>query len=138
MNLQFAARSASSRCCSPPWGRSSVQGGCSARGARPNWPVPAPIYAWLIGAIVILFVALTFAELGAMFPESGGSIRYGFYSHGSLVGFVAGWATWIAVVSVIPVEAEASVQYMSSWPWAWAQHLYVHSANGQGELTVPG
>ncbi|MGA2778750.1 MAG: APC family permease [Steroidobacteraceae bacterium] len=99
---------------------------------------PGAIYAWIIGAIVILFVALTFAELGAMFPESGGSIRYGFYSHGSLVGFVAGWATWIAVVSVIPVEAEASVQYMSSWPWAWAQHLYVHSANGQGELTVPG
>jgi hypothetical protein len=25
----------------------------------------------------------------------------------------------IAIVSVIPVEAEASVQYMSSWPWAW-------------------
>jgi len=99
---------------------------------------PGATYAWLIGAVIILFVALTFAELGAMFPESGGSIRYGFYSHGSLVGFVAGWATWIAVVSVIPVEAEASVQYMSSWPWSWAQDLYVHSANGQGELTVPG
>ncbi len=39
---------------------------------------------------------------------------------------------------MIPVEAEASVQYMSSWPWAWAQHLYVHAAHGQGELTVPG
>src|SRR6202142_1535159 len=99
---------------------------------------PGAVYAWLIGAIVILFVALTFAELGAMFPESGGSIRYGFYSHGSLVGFVAGWATWIAIVSVIPVEAEASVQYMSSWSWSWAHDLYVHSANGQGELTVPG
>jgi amino acid transporter len=73
-----------------------------------------------------------------MFPESGGAVRYGHYSHGSFVGFVAGWSAWIAIVSVIPVEAEASVQYMSSWPWAWAQHLYVHAANGQGELTVPG
>src|ERR1700729_3459311 len=27
---------------------------------------------------------------------------------------------------------------MSSWPWEWAQELYVHAANGQGELTVPG
>src|ERR1700690_491295 len=88
-------------------------------------PGPGAVYAWLIGAVVILFVALTFAELGAMFPESGGSIRYGFYSHGSLVGFVAGWATWIAIVSVIPVEAEASVQYMSSWTWSWAHDLYV-------------
>ncbi|HKN09005.1 MAG TPA: APC family permease [Pseudomonadota bacterium] len=99
---------------------------------------PGAVYAWIIGAVVILFVAFTYAELGAMFPESGGAVRYGFYSHGSLVGFIAGWAAWIAIVSVIPVEAEASVQYMSSWPWAWAQHLYVHAAHGQGELTVPG
>ena len=99
---------------------------------------PGAIYAWIIGAVVILFVALTYAELGAMFPESGGAVRYGHYSHGSLVGFVAGWAAWIAIVSVIPVEAEASVQYMSSWPWTWAQGLYVHAANGQGELTRAG
>ena len=88
--------------------------------------------------MVILFVAFTYAELGAMFPESGGAVRYGHYSHGTLVGFVAGWAAWIAIVSVIPVEAEASVQYMSSWPWAWTHALYVHAANGQGELSAAG
>jgi amino acid transporter len=27
---------------------------------------------------------------------------------------------------------------MSSWPWSWAQQLYVHAANGQGELTPAG
>jgi amino acid transporter len=99
---------------------------------------PGAVYAWIIGAVVILFVAVNYAELGAMLPESGGAVRYGHYSHGALVGFVAGWAAWIAVVSVIPVEAEASVQYMSSWPWTWAQNLYVHAANGHGELTLPG
>jgi amino acid transporter len=99
---------------------------------------PGAIYSWVIGAAIILLVAVTYAELGAMFPESGGAVRYGHYSHGSLVGFVAGWAAWIAIVSVIPVEAEASVQYMSSWPWPWAQQLYAHAANGGGELTPPG
>jgi amino acid transporter len=102
---------------------------------------PGAVYAWIIGAVVIMFVAFTYAELGAMFPESGGAVRYGHYSHGSLVGFVAGWAAWIAIVSVIPVEAEASVQYMSSWPWDWAHwahDLYRHKPNGQGELTVGG
>ncbi|HEY2684048.1 MAG TPA: APC family permease [Steroidobacteraceae bacterium] len=89
---------------------------------------PGAIYAWIIGAVVITFVALTYAEQGAMFPESGGAVRYGFYSHGTLVGFIAGWAAWIAIVSVIPVEAEASVQYMSSWPWEWAQALYIKDA----------
>ena len=91
------------------------------------------IYAWLIGAFIIGLIALVFVELGSMFPESGGMVRYGYYSHGALVGFVAGWSNWIAIVSVIPVEAEASVQYMASWPWAWAHHLYA----GQ-ELTPPG
>jgi amino acid transporter len=99
---------------------------------------PGAVYAWIIGAVVILFVAFTYAELGAMFPESGGAVRYGHYSHGTLVGFVAGWAAWIAIVSVVPVEAEASVQYMSSWPWDWAHALYVHAANGQGELSHAG
>src|ERR1700754_4101996 len=99
---------------------------------------PGAIYAWIIGAIIITSIALTYSELGAMFPESGGMVRYGHYSHGSLVGFVAAWSNWIAIVSVIPVEAEASVQYMASWEWAWAQALYVPAPGGHGELTPEG
>lgn len=94
---------------------------------------PAAIVAWIVGMVIILSIALSYAELGAMFPESGGMVRYARYSHGSLLGFIAGWANWIAIVSVIPIEAEASVQYMSSWPYAWAQHLF-----SNGELTPPG
>src|SRR5579885_1917329 len=93
---------------------------------------PGAVWAWVIGAAIVLAIALTYAELGAMFPESGGMVRYGHYSHGSLVGFIAAWANWIAIVSVIPVEAEASVQYMSSWPWAWAQDLFVPAPGGHG------
>jgi amino acid transporter len=99
---------------------------------------PGAIWAWVIGAVVILFIAVTYAELGAMFPESGGMVRYGQYSHGTLVGFIAAWANWIAIASVIPVEAEASVQYMSSWPWAWAQDLFHRAPGGHGELSATG
>ncbi|KRG43712.1 amino acid transporter [Stenotrophomonas panacihumi] len=99
---------------------------------------PGAVWAWVLGAAIITTIALAYAELGAMFPESGGMVRYSHYSHGSLVGFIAGWANWIAIVSVIPVEAEASVQYMASWPWQWAQNLYVSHPGGAGELTVPG
>ncbi|MGH8040946.1 MAG: APC family permease [Rudaea sp.] len=99
---------------------------------------PGAIWAWVIGAVIITAIALTYAELGAMFPESGCMVRYAQYSHGSLVGFIAAWSNWIAIVSVIPVEAEASVQYMASWTWPWAQALYVHAADGRGELTPPG
>jgi amino acid transporter len=99
---------------------------------------PGAVWAWILGAAIIITIALTYAELGAMFPESGGMVRYGYYSHGSLVGFIAAWSNWIAIVSVIPVEAEASVQYMASWPWPWAQALYLHFPGGRGELTPPG
>jgi len=99
---------------------------------------PGAVWAWILGAAIILTIALTYSELGAMFPESGGMVRYSHYSHGSLVGFIGAWANWISIVSVIPVEAEASVQYMASWPWNWARALYVHAPDGQGQLAVAG
>jgi amino acid transporter len=99
---------------------------------------PGAVWAWVLGAAIVTTIALTYSELGAMFPESGGMVRYSHYSHGSLVGFIGAWANWIAIVSVIPVEAEASVQYMASWPWKWAQDLYFHLPNGKGELTLAG
>ncbi|MFG2844014.1 APC family permease [Kitasatospora sp. NPDC048296] len=85
---------------------------------------PASILAWVIGAAVALTIALTYSELGSMFPKAGGMVRYGQYSHGSLAGYLAAWANWIAIVSVIPGEATASVQYMSSWHYGWAKALY--------------
>jgi amino acid transporter len=99
---------------------------------------PGAVWAWVLGAAIIMTIALTYSELGAMFPESGGMVRYSHYSHGSLVGFIGAWANWISIVSVIPVEAEASVQYMASWPWKWAQDLYFHLPDGHGELTIAG
>ncbi len=91
------------------------------------------VWAWVLGAAIVMTIALPYAELGALFPESGGMVRYAHYSHGSLVGFIAAWTNWITLASAISVEAEASVQYMASWRWQWAQDLYLH-----GELTMPG
>ena len=99
---------------------------------------PGAVWAWILGALITITIALTYAELGSMFPESGGMVRYGHYSHGSLVGFIAAWSNWIAIVSVIPVEAEASVQYMASWHYPWAQHLYVQLPGSHGELAHAG
>ena len=98
---------------------------------------PDAVFAWMIGAAIILIIALAYAELGAMFPESGGMVRYGLYTHGSLVGALAAWASWISIVSVIPVEADASVQYMASWPWEWAQPWAGNMFSG-GQLTASG
>lgn len=85
---------------------------------------PAAILAWPIGAIAILLLAFAYAELGARYPAIGGMCRYTQLSHGSFAGFIAGWANWIAIVSVIPIEAASSIQYMSSWPSAFTKQLY--------------
>jgi amino acid transporter len=97
---------------------------------------PGAVWAWVLGAAIIMTIALTYAELGSMFPESGGMVRYSHYSHGSLVGFIGAWANWIAIVSVIPVEAEASVQYMASWPWPWAHDLYANSELSHAGIAI--
>lgn len=97
---------------------------------------PAAIISWIIGAVIIISIALTYVELGAMFPESGGMSRYAQYSHGSLLGFVAAWANWISLITLVPMEAVASVQYMSSWPWSWANWTH-HFVSG-GNITSMG
>jgi amino acid transporter len=51
---------------------------------------PAAILAWLIAGILVLFIALVYAELGGMIPRSGAIVRYGGYSHGSFAGYVHG------------------------------------------------
>ncbi|MFJ8040102.1 APC family permease [Kitasatospora sp. NPDC096147] len=85
---------------------------------------PASILAWVVGAAIAFTIALSYTELGAAFPEAGAMVRFGHYSHGSLTGYLAAWANWIAIVSVIPGEATASIQYMSSWSFDWAQGLF--------------
>ncbi|MDT3394051.1 MAG: APC family permease, partial [Bacillota bacterium] len=101
---------------------------------------PAAIISWIVGAIVIGAIAFNYVELGTMFPESGGMSHYAQYSHGSLLGFIAAWANWVSLVTIIPIEAVAAVQYMSSWPWAWANwtNHFMHHAeiSNRGLLVV--
>jgi amino acid transporter len=94
---------------------------------------PGATLAWILGAVLILTIAAVAAELGTMFPVSGGTVRYAQVTHGPLVGFIAAWANWISIVTAIPIEAESSIQYMSSWSYPWAQALLVNE-----QLTQPG
>ena len=84
---------------------------------------PAAIISWIIGFIVIGTIAYNYVEIGTMFPQSGGMSNYAQYTHGSLLGFIAAWANWVSLVTIIPIEAVSAVQYMSSWPWDWAKPM---------------
>src|SRR4030081_46960 len=57
-------------------------------------PVPQPmlfLLVWVIGGVVSLFGCVAFAELGSMFPESGGQYVYLREAYGDLVAFLYGW-----------------------------------------------
>jgi amino acid transporter len=73
---------------------------------------PAVILSWVIGAILVIFVALTYAELSGMLPRSGSLSRYPNLTHGAYFGWFMGWAYFLAAVTVPAIEAEAVVTYV--------------------------
>ncbi|GAY73417.1 amino acid transporter [Lentilactobacillus kosonis] len=97
---------------------------------------PAAIISWIVGGLVIATIAYNYIELGTMFPEAGGMSKYAQYSHGPMLGFIASWANWISLITLIPIEAVAAVQYMSSWPWSFAK--WTHGFLANGKITTPG
>src|SRR4051812_503442 len=47
---------------------------------------PAAVISWVIGGVAILILALVHAELGGMYPVSGGSARFPHYAFGGAAG----------------------------------------------------
>ncbi len=71
------------------------------------------LIAWIIAAVFMLFIALPLCELGAMFPVSGGMANYPSFTHGSEVGFLFAWTSWLSYVVMTPIEIQAILQYGS-------------------------
>jgi APA family basic amino acid/polyamine antiporter len=62
--------------------------------------VPHPtlaLLAWVAGGLIVIAGTLTYAELGAMFPESGGQYSYIKQAFGPLWGFLFGWTSLLAI-----------------------------------------
>lgn len=66
---------------------------------------------WVIGAVIFLLIGLVYAELTAAMPRSGGFLRYPDYSHGTVVGYLIGFASLLGYTSVIGVEVIAVREY---------------------------
>jgi APA family basic amino acid/polyamine antiporter len=59
--------------------------------AREGRTVSVVFAAWIVGAILSLFGALSYAELGAAIPEAGGEYAYLRRGFGPVWGFLFGW-----------------------------------------------
>lgn len=93
---------------------------------------PAAIFSWAIGGFMILLIALVYAELGTMFPLSGGVVRYPHMSFGSFASYTSGWITWVAVATTAPIEVEAALQYGTKY----APFTEKHTVSGETVHTL--
>ena len=62
--------------------------------------LPSPyllIIVWIVAGIISLFGAMAFAELGTMFPETGGQYVYLRYVYGDLTAYLYGWGGLTAI-----------------------------------------
>lgn len=80
--------------------------------------LPSPIYiwiTWLIGGLITIAGALTFAELGTMFPDAGGPYIYLREAFGSGAAFLYGWSFfWIVACGGIAALAVGFAEYFGS------------------------
>jgi amino acid transporter len=92
---------------------------------------PAAIISWIIGVILLIGVALIYAELGSTYPISGSTARFTWIHAGTLGGFFAGTYSYLQAMAVAPIEVEATLGYLDAKYWPWLQ-------NSAGLLTGKG
>src|SRR5450432_867767 len=63
--------------------------------------------AWIVGGLLSLFGAMTYAELGAMLPYAGGEYVYLRGAYGDTTAFLYMW-TWFAVAKPASIAAVTS------------------------------
>jgi APA family basic amino acid/polyamine antiporter len=81
-----------------------VPAGVAARLGQPG-PV---LLAWVLGGIIALFGALTYAELAAAMPRSGGVFAYLLEGFGPLPAFLFGWSE-LTVIRASALGAIATI-----------------------------
>jgi amino acid transporter len=75
------------------------------------------IIDWLVAGVVVIILALCHAELGAMYPVSGGTARFPHFAFGSVAGIGFGFFSYVQAVTIAPIECYAFIQYAAYyWP----------------------
>jgi len=81
-------------------------------------PLPHPLYfvmVWAVGGLVSILACFAFAELAAMFPQSGGQYIYMREAYGDLVAFLYGWMIFtVSCGGSIAALAVGFAEYMGA------------------------
>jgi APA family basic amino acid/polyamine antiporter len=97
-------------------------------------PLPNPklfFLVWVLGGVISLCACVAFAELGSMFPDSGGQYVYLREAYGDLIAFLYGWMLFaVANGGTIAALSVASAAYMGRIVPAISQEYVIFSAAG--------
>jgi amino acid transporter len=91
----------------------------------------AAVLAWAIAGVVVIVLALCHAELGAMYPVSGGTARFPHFAFGSVAGIGFGFFSYMQAVTIAPIECFAFMQY-ASYYWPSLYSADKHNVTGTG------
>jgi APA family basic amino acid/polyamine antiporter len=90
--------------------------------------------AWIVGGLLSLFGAMTYAELGAMMPYAGGEYVYLRGAYGDRAGFLYMW-TWFAVAKPASIASVTSGLARTLGIFA-AFHWLETAAIGSGHFAI--
>ncbi len=93
----------------------------------------AAVLSWIIGAILVLFMAFILAEVAIKYPVNSLFTRMASLSHNEHFGFVIAISNWLLGLIIVPSEATASTQYIATIYKPWANYLVQN-----GEITNLG
>ena len=77
--------------------------------------------AWIVGGLLSLFGAMTYAELGAMLPYAGGEYVYLRGAYGDTTAFLYMW-TWFAVakpasIAAVTIGLARTLEFFPAFAW---------------------
>lgn len=76
---------------------------------------PAAIIAWPLAGLLLFFVALAYAEVGAMFPQANILASLPLYTHGRLTSVILSGLAWLSLATIPVIETQGLVQYASNY-----------------------
>jgi len=96
-------------------------------------PLPSPVLfllVWVLGALISMSAAFAFAELGSMYPDSGGQYVYLREAFGDLIAFLYGWMLFtVANGGTIAALSVASAAYLGGiFPSLSPEHIVLSVA----------
>ncbi len=81
--------------------------------------------AWLVGGLLALAGALTYAELGAMLPKAGGNYVFLREAYGPIWGFLYGWAyTLVTSTGTIALLSIGFAEYLGMPTGTWTSKIF--------------